>query len=201
MHSMGGGRRTRAARLVGAAGWMVAGLVASTSAFAQAQAVDAGDYARAETFLPHNTAPLVDHVPSQLAWLDDGQFVYRDHDAEGDRFLRVDAANGGVVPAFDHVKLARALGKAAGKPAKAGKLPLRQWSIDDEDRIALSAFDRDYRCDLSGKGTCVEKTGEPGVRAPDGAREALVRDWKRRVPDKATPAETQLTTHGAHEKG
>jgi dipeptidyl aminopeptidase/acylaminoacyl peptidase len=201
MHSISGGKGARGARLAGAAGWLVAALMASAPAFAQAQAVAAGDYARAEKFLPHNTAPLVDHVPSQLAWLDDGQFVYRDHDADGDRFLRVDAAHGGVVPAFDHVKLARALGKAAGKPAKAGNLPLRQWSIDDEGRIALSAFDRDYRCDLSGKGTCVEKTGEPGVRSPDGAREAFVRDWNLWVRDLATGAETQLTTDGATDYG
>src|SRR5690606_41698638 len=69
--------------------------------------------------ISHNTAPLVDHVPAMLRWIDDGQFVYRDHDAGGDRFLRVDAVRGGVVPAFDHVKLARALGDAAGKPVKA----------------------------------------------------------------------------------
>src|SRR3546814_8332423 len=119
------GARTRAVVL---AGWLAMGCAGS--AFAQAPAVTADDYARAEKFLPHNTAPLVDHVPAQVAWLDDGQFVYRDHDADGDRFLRVDAASGGVVPAFDHVQLARALGKAAAKPVKAEKLPLRSWSFD-----------------------------------------------------------------------
>src|SRR3546814_4000862 len=85
------------------------------SAFAQAPAVTAGGYARAEKFLPHNTAPLGDHVPAMLDWIDDDQYTWRDHDAGGDRFLRVDAAHGGVVTAFDHVKLARALGAAAGK--------------------------------------------------------------------------------------
>src|SRR3546814_13723971 len=102
------GARTRAVVL---AGWLAMGCAGS--AFAQAPAVTADDYARAEKFLPHNTAPLVDHVPAMLDWIDDDQFTWRDHDAGGDRFLRVDAAHGGVVPAFDHVKLAHALGDAA----------------------------------------------------------------------------------------
>src|SRR5690606_31633432 len=125
------------ARALALAGWLAMGFAGAASA--QAPAVTADDYARAEKFLPHNTAPLVDHVPAQLAWLDDGQFVYRDHDAGGDRFLRVDAATGGVVPAFDHVKLSRALGKAAGKRVDAERLPLRGWSVENDGRIALEA--------------------------------------------------------------
>ena len=196
MHSNVDGARTRAMML---AGWLA--MACTASAFAQAPAVTADDYARAEKFLPHNTAPLVDHVPAQVAWLDDGQFVYRDQDADGDRFLRVDAAGGGVVPAFDHVKLAKALGKAADKPVKAEKLPLRSWSFDDDGRIALSAFGKEFRCDLSGRGECLEKTGEPGVRSPDGRREAFIRDWNLWVRDVATGEETQLTTDGATDYG
>ncbi len=201
MHSMAGSG-ARGARTMVAVAWTAVGLMAATAAFAQAPVVDAADYARAEKFLPHNTAPLVDHVPSQLAWLDDGQFVYRDHDAEGDRFLRVDAASGGVVPAFDHVKLARALSKATGKPVKAEQLPLQRWSIDDGGRITASVSGKDWRCDLSGKGECVAKAGkEPGVRSPDGKREAFVRDWNLWVRDVASGAETQLTTDGATDYG
>src|SRR3546814_6931620 len=109
------GARTRAVVL---AGWLAMGCAGS--AFAQAPAVTADDYARAEKFLPHNTAPLVDHVPAMLDWIDDDQFTWRDHDASGDRFLRVDAGQGGVGPAFDNVKLPNALGDAAGKPGEAG---------------------------------------------------------------------------------
>ena len=201
MHSTGSDRIAHGARMAMATAWVVVAMAASTSASAQAQAPAAADYARAEQFLPHNTAPLVDHVPSLLAWLDDGQFAYRDHDPDGDRFLRVDAATGGVVPAFDHVKLARALGKAAGKPVQADKLPLRSWSIDDRGHVALSAFDKAFRCDLSGRGECVARTGEPGVRSPDGMREAFVRDWNLWIRDLATGVETQLTTDGATDHG
>lgn len=196
MHSMIVGKGARA--LVLACG-LATGLAGT--AFAQAPAVTADDYARAEKFLPHNTAPLVDHVPAMLAWIDDDQFTYRDHDAGGDRFLRVDAARGGVVPAFDHVKLARALGDAAGKPVKAENLPLKRWSIEDDGRIALSAFGKDWRCDLSGGGECMEKTGEPGVASPDGKLEAFIRDWNLWLRDLSTGNETQLTTDGATDYG
>jgi dipeptidyl-peptidase 4 len=200
MHSMiGGGARN--ARRVAVAGCLALGMLATAPARAQAPVVDAGDYARAEKFLPHNTAPLVDHVPTLLAWLDDRQFGYRDHDVDGDRFLRVDAASGGVVPAFDHVKLARALGKASGKTVKAEKLPLSRWSIDDDGRVTLGAFGKVYRCDLSASGACSEKTGEPGVRSPDGLHEAFVRDWNLWIRDLATGAETQLTSDGSTDYG
>src|SRR3546814_14498570 len=114
-----------------------------------------------------------------LDWIDDDQFTWRDHDAGGDRFLRVDAAHGGVVPAFDHVKLAHALGDAAGKPVEAENLPLKRWSIEDDGRIALTALDNDWRCDLSGSGACVEKTAEPGVASPDGPPAAFIRARNR----------------------
>ncbi|WP_417472279.1 DPP IV N-terminal domain-containing protein [Luteimonas mephitis] len=183
------------------AGCLAAGLALATAASAQAPAVTADDYARAEKFLPHNTAPLVDHVPAMLDWIDDDQFVYRDHDAGGDRFLRVDAVHGGVVPAFDHVELARALGEAAGKPVKAENLPLKRWSIEDDGRIALSAFGKEWRCDLSGHGECMEKTGEPGVASPDGTQEAFIRDWNLWVRELSTGTETQLTTDGTTDYG
>ncbi len=199
MHERIEGRRARGARTMAAA--VLAAGLASTPAFAQAPAVTAADYARAERFLPDSTAPLVDHVPAALAWLDDGQFVYRDHDADGDRFLRVDAATGGVVPAFDHVALAKALGRAGGRPVKAERLPLRDWTLRDDGRIELSAFGKDWRCGLSGKAACAERRGEPGVRSPDGAKEAFVRDWNLWIRDLATGAETQLTTDGATDYG
>src|SRR3546814_5288092 len=136
-----------------------------------------------------------------LDWIDDDQFTGRDHDAGGYRFLVVEAAHVGVWPACDHVKLARALCDSAAKPVKAENLPLKLWSIEDDGRIALTALDKDWRCDLSGSGACVEKTGEPGVASPDGTQEAFIRDWNLWLRNLATGAETQLTTDGAVDYG
>src|SRR3546814_6945382 len=90
-------------------------------------------------------------------------------DLNGDRLLRMDAAHGGVVPAFDHVKLAAALAKASGKEVKAEKLPLDDWTRADDGRLDVTVDDKHYLCDMSGKGACVAKPKpeEPAVLSPD----------------------------------
>ncbi len=166
--------------------------------------VTAADYARAEKFLPHNTTPLVDHAISTISWIDDNQLIYRQHDAGGDRYLRMDASRGGIVPAFDHVKLGRALASATDKPVKAETLPLTAWSIGDVGRIDITTRGKNYRCDLSGKGkgTCVAgRIAEPGVLSPDKRREAFIRDWNLWTRDVASGAETQLTRDGVENFG
>src|SRR3546814_11141479 len=101
MHSMIDGRRARAVVL---AGWLAMGCAGP--AFAQAPVVTVEDYARAEKFLAHNAKPLVDHAIEPVHWIDDAQFWYRDHAANGARLLPLDAAQGGVGPA--------AIGSAGG---------------------------------------------------------------------------------------
>ena len=183
--------------------WLaLAGLFAAVApAAAQTPTVMADDYARAEKFLAQNTTPLVDHAPASIQWLDDAQLLYRDHDADGDRFLRLDAAHGGIVPAFDHVKLAKALTKASGRAVKSEELPLKGWSIAADGRLDVNARGKGYRCDLSGKGICVGKKGEPGVLSPDKSREAFIRDWNLWTRDVASGAETRLTTDGIEDFG
>src|SRR3546814_17476711 len=119
MHSMIDGRRARAVVL---AGWLAMGCAGAT--FAQAPVVTAEDYARAEKFLSHNAKPLVDHAIESVHWIDTAQFWYRDHDANDDRLLHMDAASGGVVPAFHPGKLAAAQAKASGQERKGDKLRL-----------------------------------------------------------------------------
>ena len=46
---------------------------------------DRGGYARAEQFLPYNTAPLVLHTADDVAWLADGRLWYVTATAEGNR--------------------------------------------------------------------------------------------------------------------
>ena len=175
---------------------------AAQAATTTTAAVTAADYARAERQLPQNTTPLLDHALAAIRWIDAAQFSYRDHDANGDRFLRADAVHGGVLPAFDHVKLAKALSKATGKPLKAEQLPLTAWTQADDGRLDITAQGKDYRCDLSGRGTCTAKPAtEPGVASPDGKQQAFIRDWNLWTRDVATGVETRLTTDGVRDFG
>lgn len=181
----------------------------------QNAAVGADDYARAARLMKPNAESLVDHAVGKVQWLDDSRFWYRDHDVNGDRYLRVDATSGEIAPAFDHDKLARALGKASGKTLRANALRIDDIVVESgRDRYEITFKDQRYRCDLSGKGACApalpgkkadadgKTTGsEPGTPSPDKTREAFIRDWNLWVRDRATGEETQLTRDGIEDYG
>lgn len=193
------------ARLLGA----IALALFATAATAQTKALTKDDYARAESKLGYITEPLVDHNVDPK-WLDDGHLWYRDHDAKGDRYLRLDAASGKVEPAFDQAKLAKALSKATGKPAKAEKLGITGYQVDADGRYDIALRSGHFLCDLKGSGKCTakdggKKTGKDGDGeanlSPDKKREAFIRDWNLWVRDVATGKETQLTRDGVKDYG
>ncbi len=194
-------------RLLGA---LVATLLSTTVA-AQGKQVSAEDYARAERLLGQNTAPLVDHAVQSVTWLDDGAFVYLDHDANGDRLIRVEAATGKRAAAFDHARLARALTKATGKPVKVEQLPLTGYTVAADGRLNIAVRDAHYLCDLAGKGACVaekqparQETANhdgPTVPSPDKKFEAFIRNWNLWLREVASGKETQLTSDGVKDYG
>jgi dipeptidyl-peptidase 4 len=181
---------------------------AAVSQGAQAQVTEA-DYARAEKMLSQNTAPLVDHAISGVKWLDDGRFVFIDNDANGTRLMRMDAATGQAMPAFDHARMAKALAAATGKPVDPRRI---DKSVAGIELAAVGKYDitvkgTHYLCDIE-KPRCVAKpvhegkSGDgPGNLSPDGKREAFIRDWNLWVRDTATGKETQLTTDGVKDYG
>jgi dipeptidyl-peptidase-4 len=197
------------ARLPGA---LALALFAAT-AVAQIRTVPRDDYARAERMLGEHVGTLVDHAVDPVKWLDDRRLWYRDHDAQGDRYLRLDLANGKIEPAFDHARLAKALAKATGKPVKAEKLPVTGYEIAADGRYDIALRDQHYLCDLAGRGTCVARdggkksgkdgagAGGPGVLSPDKKQEAFIRDWNLWTRDLASGRETQLTRDGAEDYG
>src|SRR3546814_2104650 len=104
-------------RLQGALiGALLAAAALPAAAQEAGQILTDADYARAEAFMGYNTAPLLDHAVNTVIWQDDGHFWYRDHDADGDHFMRMDVASGTATAAFDHDKLAAALAAVTGQP-------------------------------------------------------------------------------------
>ncbi len=206
-------RGTRMGSMVRKSGVLCSLLLGMTpAAFAQTQALTADDYARAERFLGYNTAPLVDHAASNVTWLDDTQLTFVDHDASGDRVMRFDVATGTSEVAFDHARLAQALGKATGKPVKATKLPFTTYTLAGDGRFDVAAGGTHYLCDLGGKGVCAPAkpvakdkaaalAGGEAVLSPDKEQEAFIRDWNLWVRDVASGKETQLTTDGVKDYG
>jgi dipeptidyl aminopeptidase/acylaminoacyl peptidase len=188
----------------GAAGHAAAGHVAVTEA----------DYARATRLLPANANPLVDHVVEALHWDSDTGFHYRTRDADGERYVRVDANTGASAPAFDHALLARLLGKAGDSKIDATRLPVTAFRVrddggDGEQTLDVDTRDGNYTCTLGRRGECRVRPEyqegvaghEPGVASPDGRQEAFIRDWNLWVRDVAGGNEVQLTTDGVVDYG
>ncbi|MGY0618079.1 DPP IV N-terminal domain-containing protein [Lysobacter sp. A378] len=203
-------------------GALVSGLLATTMLPAAAQDaprdLTADDYARAEAFLGYNTTPLLDHAVNTVVWQDDDHFWFRDHDADGDHFWRVEAATGKATSAFDRDLLAAALTDAGAEDVDVTKLAIADVQIAADGRLDISLRNKQhYLCDLQAAPACVAARGtdtrkpgseaagtpgnEPVVESPDGKRAAFIRDWNLWVRDIDTGVETQLTTDGVTDYG
>ena len=181
----------------------------------------ADDYARAEKFLAPALTSLVVGGSVSPAWLPDDRFTYRSTTADGVQFLLVDPVKATRVPAFDHVKLAAALGAAAGGTFDPKKLPFQAIELSaDGKSVAFDVEARRWSCDVAGT-ACKDagaagggRGGEEGgrgagrgggagnaVASPDGKRAVFIKDWNLWVRDVATGQEKALTTDGVENFG
>jgi len=184
-------------------------------------AVTEADYARAEKFLAPAVSSLVVGGSVTATWLPDDRFTYRSTTAEGVQFLLVDPVKLTKVPAFDHVKVAAALGAAAGGTFDPKKLPFQSIELSaDGKSLAFDLEARRWSCDVAGT-ACKDagqarggRGGEAGgrgggrgagagsaVNSPDGKRAVFIKDWNLWVRDVASGQEKALTTDGVENFG
>lgn len=189
---------------------LFASLLASAPAIAQqpsSSPVSAEDYARAESFLSANTAPLAWNVMSDAAWLSEGRFLYRNRISEGHEFILVDVMKRTRSRAFDHEKMAQALSAELDVPCDPFKLPFARFEFSSDGRaIDLEIKGRRYRCDLQSYECNVLPDAGPDDRrntviSPDGKLAAFIRDHNLWLRDLGNGRETQLTTDGAEDFG
>jgi dipeptidyl-peptidase 4 len=186
-------------------------LVVSTAAAqpaAPGAVVTAADYARAEKFLPYNTAPLVLHGPVRPSWLADGdRFWYRVAVEGGFEFVLVDPKQGTKLPAFDHARVAGTLSVSAGGRYDAMHLPFTSFTYSADGKSISFAIDgRKATCEVSGASCTVgsqpaASVAEPASTSPDGKFAAFIRRDNLWVRDTATGAERALTTDGVKDFG
>ena len=191
-------------------------------ALARARQLTDADYARAAKFLldstdplvGHFVDPLVDHEVQHVKWLDATHFWYRDHDAQGDRILEMDAVTGKLSPAFNQAKLAAALSKARGKPMNPNQWPAFGFGFHrlQDGELEVQLGKQKYRCNLAGAGVCTlheqkhpKSETEFGpqfhARSPNGQWRVFMRNWNLWVRNIASGQETQLTTDGVKNYG
>jgi len=183
----------------------------------------AADYARAEKFMTYNTTPLVFHSGVRPSWISGERFYYRDTGPDGSEFILVDPAKGTRQPAFDHAKLASALGAASGAAISGSRLPFQEIDVTPDGlSVSFNYSGRRYQCDTAGNkcsdiGAATAATGGgrggrggrggggAGGRneslSPDKKRAVLIRENNLWVRDVATGKETQLTTDGVKDFG
>ncbi len=186
----------------------------------QGKPLTAADYARAESFLSYNTAPLVDNADVRPNWLPGDSFWYRTLTAKGSQFVLVDAAKKIRTAAFDHEKLAAALSTATGQKYDAAMLPFqsisfsadgkavifqtdaKQWKYDVKTN-QLSADTSYVRPAIAGGAGRRQFRGGAGneVLSPDSKRAAYIKDNNLWVRDVKTGIRTQLTTDGVKDFG
>jgi dipeptidyl-peptidase 4 len=174
--------------------------------------VTAADYARAERFLAPRTVPLVAGVAGPVTWLPDGRFWYRTTTAAGASFIMVDPSARTRTEAFDHGRLAAALGSVTGSTIDAARLPFASFELSRDGReITVMAASRRWVCDVTVY-TCatVDTARAPGaphaapphsVTSPDGRYAAFTRDHDLWVRDLTTGRDRALTTDGVEDLG
>ncbi len=156
-------------------------------------------------------------------WLAGGsRFWYRvglPSEGGGQRFVLVEAESGKRGPAFDHEKLAKSLGQAAGESIEADRLPIRSidWTEDGKS-LRFAAKGRFWICSLDSYEVAETKDGPrevepaPGerrrgegrrrgrssqarsARSPDGVYEVFVRGHNLHLRETASGKEEPLTS-------
>jgi dipeptidyl aminopeptidase/acylaminoacyl peptidase len=189
-----------------------AALAAATMFLLQARttAQDAGvraDYDRVASLRDRVNNKVVDAIADN-AWIDGTtKFWYRKSVAGGSSFVLVDAATGTKAPAFDHARLAQALGTATGRPLTAVTLPFTTLTFVDAQQtieVAIAgagpATGTRWRCTLTAY-ACTRVDGAPGQGgragggragggqgAPQGPGAAAAQQQTRVAPDTRTEA-------------
>lgn len=166
-------------------------------------------YRRAEQYGSPRLGRLVQNANLEPHWIDGGPTFWYRTEVRGRRhFVQVDG-DGGRRPAFDHARLAAALGKASGRPVDADRLPFASLEVVD-GCIRLQAFDGTWLYDPLADAcrpttaTAVEKPVPkpdelPRDLSPDRRWKAIARGHDLFVDEVAGEGGYRLTNDGTAE--
>ncbi len=166
----------------------------------------ATDYARAESFLSASTSPKIFKTSVRPEWVDSHRFWYKNSLPEGTEYIMVDAVEKVRLPAFDHEKLAKALGKSNGTAMDPLKLRLTSLSFDDKGGLAGFSFMGKKFSYNPKKNSCKEEgrslaQSRGAATSPDGNWKAFIKDYNLWIENLNTGEEKQLTTDGEEDFG
>ncbi len=187
-------------------------LAFTTAAYGQNVAVTAADYDRARGLQAKNRGLVVDAIESPT-WSGNTRLLYRKSVAGGNTFMLVDVSNRQAPvkrSAFDHDRLATALGAVTGRQFTAVTLPFNSYTFTSNDQaITFTVDTASYTCTLTeytcaraatgsgtgrggrgggggGGGGAGNAANDGGVPSPDGKRIAWINNYNVWVRDAGT---------------
>jgi dipeptidyl aminopeptidase/acylaminoacyl peptidase len=156
-------------------------------------------YATAELMLPHKMRTLVTSPNVTPVWSgEEGTFFFRDGIGDGWQWLVVDPVAKTKKVAFDHERVAKALGAALETELDPKGLELGDFELLD-GKLRCTALST-IRVEIALDTYAVEVLGVRQIHeslSPDGRWAVFVRDHNVFVRDTKTEEERQLTTDGA----
>ena len=202
--------------------WITACLLALAPLLATAATAGAGPDAAAyqrSLELPRQWRHLTRGIAGPVTWIDDARYRYRRTTAGGFEFVVRAVGDDQARPAFDHARLAAALGEVLDAPQEPLRLPFEDYEFDgNEDVIRFRVDGQRIRCELGAAVRCAAHAGEPPRRrprafgvvrdltvpandaprpSPDGRHEAFVEDGAVKLRELATGAVRVLAENGA----
>ena len=202
--------------------WITACLLALAPLLATAATAGAGPDAAAyqrSLELPRQWRHLTRGIAGPVTWIDDARYRYRRTTAGGFEFVVRAVGDDQARPAFDHARLAAALGEVLDAPQEPLRLPFEDYEFDgNEDAIRFRVDGQRIRCELGAAVRCAAHAGEPPRRrprafgvvrdltvpandaprpSPDGRHEAFVEDGAVKLRELATGAVRVLAENGA----
>ena len=202
--------------------WITACLLALAPLLATAATAGAGPDAAAyqrSLELPRQWRHLTRGIAGPVTWIDEARYRYRRTTAGGFEFVVRAVGDDQARPAFDHARLAAALGEVLDAPQEPLRLPFEDYEFDgNEDVIRFRVDGQRIRCELGAAVRCAAHAGEPPRRrprafgvvrdltvpandaprpSPDGRHEAFVEDGAVKLRELATGAVRVLAENGA----
>ena len=188
-------------------------LSVATQGVAQTAVVTAADYDRARG-LAAKYRPLVTDAIEAPTWSGNSRLLYRKSVAGGNTFMLVDVTNRDAPvkrAAFDHDRLATALGAVTGGRYTGVTLPFNSYAFANNDQaITFAADSVPYTCSLTaytcaraaagagvgrggrgggGGGGAGPTTPDIGLTSPDGKRIAYINNYNVFIRDAGQGAE------------
>jgi len=172
-------------------------LICASSSLAYSQTMTAADYARAESMLSYNTAPLVDRNVVRPTFLPDGRFWYMVLTREGREYVLVNPADGSKQVGDTPAKIGVAAPAAGpqGRPSGGARSPdgkrevfIKDWNLWVRDLVTREETqltkdgvkDFGYATDNAGW----RKSNRPIVLwSPDSKKVATYQQDQRHVSD------------------